>query len=76
MLTLNLNRLKAERVAQGYTQESLAATMGKKRNWYAKRENGICDFGVDDFTKIVDKLGFSKNDISIFFENSVPERER
>ena len=65
---LNLNRLKAERVAKGYTQEDMAIAMNHKRNWYTKRENGYCDIGVNDFLKIIEKLGYTGNDVHIFLK--------
>ena len=41
-MTLDLNRLKAERIAKGMTQEEVAKKMGwKTREPYAKRENGM-----------------------------------
>ena len=40
-MTVNLLRVKAERVANGLTQEELAKKLGWARSQYAKRENGF-----------------------------------
>lgn len=64
-MTFNVNRLKAERIAANMTQEEVAEKLGKKRTWYAKKENGITNVGVDDLTAIASVLNVT--DISIFF---------
>ena len=41
-MELNLRRIKAERIAKGYTQDVVAEKMGwKSRTPYVKRENGM-----------------------------------
>ena len=41
-MTLDLKRLKAERIAKGFTRDEMAEKMGwHTRTPYAKRENGI-----------------------------------
>ena len=76
-MRLNIKRLKAERVAKGLSQEEMATEMGwNSRTPYAKRELGIIDIGVDEFLKMVKILGYNENNLSIFFTEDVPERER
>lgn len=72
---LDIKRLKAERIAKGYTQEYMAEKMGyKDRALYAKRENGIVNIGADELYKIARILEIE--DMRIFFKLNVPERER
>ncbi len=76
-MTLDLRRLKAERIAKGLTQDEMAEKMGwKTRTPYAKRENGIVSIGADELAKIAEVLGFSKEQLGIFFTTNVPKRER
>lgn len=72
---LDIKRLKAERIAKGYTQEYMAKEMGyKDRALYAKRENGIVNIGADELYKIAKILEI--DDMRIFFKLNVPNRER
>ncbi|HEN6739015.1 TPA: helix-turn-helix transcriptional regulator [Streptococcus agalactiae] len=65
-------RVKAERIAKGYTQDYMAEQMGwSDRARYAKRENGIVSFDADELAKVVHILGFSKDQIGIFFTDNV-----
>lgn len=66
IVKLNTQRIKAERVALGITQQQLAENIDMSRASYAKRENGIVPFGADDIAKVADVLGLSNN-IQIFF---------
>lgn len=76
-MTINLRRLKAERIASGLTQDEVAHKMGwKTRTPYAKRENGIVSIGADELAKITVILGLPMEKITIFFDQEVPERER
>lgn len=76
-MTLDLRRLKAERIAKGLTQDEMAEAMGwKTRTPYAKRENGIVGIGADELVKLAYILGYSENDLGIFFKVNVPEKER
>ncbi|MDK8645797.1 helix-turn-helix transcriptional regulator [Staphylococcus condimenti] len=76
-MTLNLNRLRAERIANGITQDEMAHKMGwKSRVPYAKRENGIVDIGANEFIKMAKILGYDTNELDIFFTQNVPEKER
>lgn len=71
-MTVDLLRLKAERIAKGYTQEDMAHKMGwKTRTPYAKRENGIVSIDADELIKIAFILGFTKDNIGIFFKQNV-----
>ena len=55
--------------------------MAKKLGWkdrvtYAKRESGIVNLGADELAKIAEVLGYSANDLGIFFTINVPNKER
>ena len=75
-MTLDLNRIKAERIAKGMTQDEVAKKMGwKTRTPYAKRENGIVAIGADELISIALIFGYTKDDLGIFFNHNVPEKE-
>lgn len=76
-MTLNLNRIKAERIAKGLTQDEMAEAMGfKSRAAYAKRENGIVGIGADELALISEILEIPLSDMHIFFKSNVPKKER
>ena len=75
-MTVNLLRVKAERVANGLTQEELAKKLGLARSQYAKRENGFVSFSADELMAVVEILGFSPSELGIFFSQSVPDMEQ
>lgn len=76
-MTVDLKRIKAERIVAGLTQDDMAREMGwKSRSPYAKRENGLVDIGANELLKIAKILGFEDNDIRIFFTDYVLEKER
>lgn len=67
-MRLNIKRLKAERIAKGLSQEEMATKMGwNSRTLYVKRELGMIDIGVDEFLKMIKILGYTENNLSIFF---------
>ena len=66
-MEFELNRLKAERIAKGYSQEELAKKLGCTRSMYTKRENGAVSLGVDELAKIATALEMPESRISIFF---------
>ncbi|MCD5191625.1 helix-turn-helix transcriptional regulator [Enterococcus entomosocium] len=71
-MTIDLQRLKAERVAKGLTQDQMAELMGwKTRTPYAKRENGIVAIGANELVKMADILGYSPDNLIIFFKKNV-----
>lgn len=68
-MTLNLRRLRAERIASGLTQDEVAEAMGwKSRTPYAKRENGIVNIGANELMKLAEIYGYEPEDVHIFFE--------
>lgn len=76
-MALNLDKLKEIRIERGLTQDEMAEKMGwKTRAPYAKRENGFVDTGADELQKMAEILGYSKNQLGIFFTYNVPDRER
>lgn len=75
-MTINLKRLKAERLANGLNQEEMAKRMGwKSRTPYAKRENGLVTIGADELVQMAEILGYNIDELRIFFNPSVPKRE-
>lgn len=76
-MTVDLKRLKAERVAKGLTQDQVAELMGwSTRTPYAKRENGLVSIGADELIKMAEIFGYNVNELGIFFKAIVPEKER
>lgn len=76
MLKFDLKRLKAERVANGLTQEDMSKGMGyKSKSTYSRKENGHALIGVDEFAKMIDILGYDKDQMSLFFTLKVDNRE-
>ena len=76
-MTLDLRRIRAERVAKGLTQDDVAKKMGwKDRAAYAKRENGIVDIGANELIKIAEILGYSAKELNIFFTDAVLDKEQ
>lgn len=77
IMSLNLKKIKEERIERGITQEAMAEKLGwKTRTPYAKRENGFVDIGADELQKIGEALGYNKDQLGIFFTFNVPEKER
>lgn len=73
-MTINLKRLKAERIASGMTQDEVAQSMGwKTRTPYAKRENGIVSIGADELAKITLIFGLPIEKIAIFLIKMFPK---
>lgn len=74
LLSLNLRRIRAERIASGMTQDEVAEAMGwKSRTPYAKRENGLVDIGANELIRLAEIFGYSSGELHIFFEDNVPE---
>ena len=72
LMTVDHLRIKAERIAKGLTQDEMAKALGwSDRARYAKRENGIVSFNADELIKVATTLGFTKDQIGIFFTESV-----
>lgn len=75
-MTVDLLRIKAERIAKDMTQDEVAEKMGwSSRTPYAKRENGIVAIGADELIKIASIFGYGANELAIFFKSNVPEKE-
>lgn len=75
-MKLDLLRVKAERVAKGYTQAQMAERMGLARDQYNKRENGRISFSADEFITLANLLGYNKDEIGIFFKQIDPETQQ
>lgn len=75
-MAFNLRRLKAERVASGYTQGQFADKINMSRSAYVKREDGFTKISVEDLSKILKGLGYGPEKVSIFFEDGVRKREQ
>lgn len=75
-MLVNLQRIKAERLVRGLTQEDMAKKMGwHDRSSYARREKGVTPIGADELIKIAEILDCT-NDMSLFFKLDVPKREQ
>lgn len=72
-MKVDLLRVKAERVAKGYTQAQMAERMGLARDQYNKRENGKISFSADELITLADLLGYSKDEIGIFLNKAFPK---
>lgn len=68
-MDFNYRRLKAERVAKGFTIAEMGETIGVTESGYSLIENGNRKLGVDQFAKVAEKLGFDQSRIHIFFIN-------
>ena len=76
-MTLNLKRLRAERIAKGMNQDEMAKAMGwHTRSSYAKRENGITTISATELVKMASILGYGDNQLYLFFTDNVPNKER
>lgn len=77
-MTLNLKRLRAERIAKGMNQDEMAKAMGwHTRSSYAKRENGITTISATELVKMASILGYGTNQLDLFLQITFPiENER
>ena len=66
-MLINLKRLRAERVAQGLTQEEMAKRLGWTLGKYSRRERGDSTIGVEELISVIELLGFSREQVSDFF---------
>jgi len=74
-MKFNYNRLKAERIAKGYTVEEMANILGVAKGTYSKKENGKLPVTVDDFAIISEKLEIPIDKLNIFFTLDVSKSE-
>ncbi|MGM0038163.1 helix-turn-helix domain-containing protein [Enterococcus sp. DIV0546] len=70
----NTDRVKAERIAAGLTQEEIANELGWSRTKYVKFENGKSKTGADDLADFAKIVGVT--DMNIFFKFNVPKTEQ
>lgn len=75
-MTVDVLRIKGERIAKGITQEEMANALGITRTAYTKRETGNTPITADELAIIAAKLGVGKDGIGIFFSTNVPKLER
>ena len=61
-------KLKGLRAEHGYTQEQIADKLCISKATYARKENGICQFGADEISKLIDI--FNVNYEYIFYPQS------
>jgi len=74
-MEFDFNRLKAERIAKGYSQKEIAEKLNWSRSAYTKREKGSVSLGVDELAEIATVLGLPENRINIFFNSKIPVRQ-
>jgi len=74
-MEFNYNRLKAERVAKGFTVQNMADELGITKGAYSKKENGKSSVTVEDFAVISNKLGITPEQLNIFFYLNVSVSE-
>ncbi len=67
MVVINLNRLKAERIANGISEAEMGEKLDKSSSIIYKYENGSRNLSLDTFCKMIDVMGFEAKDVSIFF---------
>lgn len=70
---MNLELLKSERKAKGYTQKYMAEQLGfKDRSSYCLIENGKCSVDIELANRIASVLGLSeRRTFEIFFASKV-----
>lgn len=56
-------KLKGKRVEKGLTQESISKLLGIEKSAYARKENGIVQFRLDEIKKILEILECNFEDI-------------
>jgi len=74
-MKFNYNRLKAERIAKGFTVQEMADELKVAKGTYSKKENGKLPVTVDDFSVISNKLGITNQQLPIFFTQMVTKSE-
>lgn len=67
-------RMKAERIANGLLQETVAEKMGISRGKYIRIEKGETSIGSDDLALFANIVGVS--DMQVFFTQNVDEMEQ
>jgi Helix-turn-helix. len=73
-LEFNPLRMKAERIARGFLQETVAEEMGVSRGKYIRIEKGETSIGSDDLAIFANIIGVT--DMRIFFTQNVDVLER
>ena len=74
-MKFDYNRLKAERIAKGYTIQEMADKLGMTKGTYSKKERGKLHLTIEDFAKITNILDISKENLTIFFTLNVDKTE-
>lgn len=74
-MRFDYNRLKAERIAKGYTIQDMANKLGVSKGTYSKKERGKLPLTIEDFAKITNILDIPKENMTIFFTINVSEME-
>lgn len=66
-MKLNIKRIKAERVANGLSQEDVAKALGMTRSSYSLKETGKSNWSIDNLINFCNLIGLSADEIGIFF---------
>lgn len=56
-------KLKGKRVEKGLTQEGISKLLGMEKSAYARKENGVVQFRLDEVKKILEILECNFEDI-------------
>lgn len=69
MITLNLKRIEAERVAIGFNQQQMAEKLGfKSKVSYSQRELGKVNFSAIELANFTLICGYNLNQMSLFYK--------
>lgn len=58
-----MKELKGRRVAKGLTQEGISKLLGMEKSVYARKENGIVQFRLDEIKRLLEILDCKFEDI-------------
>ena len=75
MIEFNRNRVKAERIARGYTVHEMAEKLNVSSGTYSKKETGKLRINVEDLSDILNVLEIPERDCGIFFTKQVGKME-